>query len=214
MARAATRPKRTSRARLGVVKPAYMAEPTVRASAASPSRDELLRAAEASPEIAGRHDKSAWLALYSDDAVLEDPVGTPASRKGHRPGRLGDELGRFYEAFIAPSDIEDGLAQGPRVRDERLPRGRYPHDQSKDGPPDHRACKSALRDRTARRRVRDSSDAGTLGSEPDWPPADGAAGARSANDGRDELEHASRIRRGVGCSVRAGHSAERRTRRT
>ncbi|MGB8332804.1 MAG: nuclear transport factor 2 family protein, partial [Polyangiales bacterium] len=60
----------------------------------------------ASPEIAGRHDKDKWLALYSDDAIVEDPVGTPASQKGNRPGRLGDELGRFYEAFIAASGIE------------------------------------------------------------------------------------------------------------
>lgn len=44
--------------------------------------------------------------MYSDDAVVEDPVGTPASHKGRRPGRLGDELGRFYEAFIAASGIE------------------------------------------------------------------------------------------------------------
>jgi hypothetical protein len=76
-----------------------MVEPTLRASAPTPSRDELLRAAKASPEIAGRHDKSRWLSLYSDDAVVEDPVGTPASHKGRR-------LGRFYEAFIAPSGIE------------------------------------------------------------------------------------------------------------
>lgn len=59
-----------------------------------------------SPEIAAQHDKEAWLALYSDDAVVEDPVGTPASHKGRRRGRLGDELGRFYEAFIAPSGIK------------------------------------------------------------------------------------------------------------
>lgn len=44
--------------------------------------------------------------MYTDDAVLEDPVGTPASHAGRRVGRLGDELGRFYEAFIAPSAIE------------------------------------------------------------------------------------------------------------
>jgi len=72
----------------------------------STDRDALLRTAEASPEIAGQHDKERWLALYSDDAILEDPVGTPASHKGRNARRLGDELGRFYEAFIAPSAIE------------------------------------------------------------------------------------------------------------
>ena len=83
-----------------------MIEPSLQTASASPDRDALLRTAKASPEIAGQHDKEGWLALYSDDAVVEDPVGTPASHRGRRPGRLGDELGRFYEAFIAASGIE------------------------------------------------------------------------------------------------------------
>ncbi len=83
-----------------------MVEPSLRATRAEPSREALLRIAKASPETAARHDKSRWLALYADDAIVEDPVGTPASQKGRRPGRFGDELGRFYEAFIAASDIE------------------------------------------------------------------------------------------------------------
>jgi len=83
-----------------------MVEPSLGTSSSSPDRDALLRTAKASPEIAGQHDKETWLALYADDAVVEDPVGTPASHKGRRPGRLGDELGRFYEAFIAASGID------------------------------------------------------------------------------------------------------------
>jgi hypothetical protein len=83
-----------------------MVQPLLRTASSSHGRDAVLRAAKASPELAGQHDKERWLALYSDDAVLEDPVGTPASHKGRRPGRLGDELGRFYEAFIAASGIE------------------------------------------------------------------------------------------------------------
>jgi len=83
-----------------------MIEPTLQTAPALPDRDALLRTAKSSPEIAGRHDKEGWLALYSDDAVVEDPVGTPASHRGRRPGRLGDELGRFYEAFIAASGID------------------------------------------------------------------------------------------------------------
>ena len=83
-----------------------MAEPTLGTDSSSHDRDAKLRAAKASPELAGLHDKEGWLALYSDDAVVEDPVGTPASHRGRRPGRLGDELGRFYEAFIAASGIE------------------------------------------------------------------------------------------------------------
>jgi hypothetical protein len=83
-----------------------MVEPSIRTASSSPSRQQLLQAAKASPEIAGQHEKSRWLLLYSDDAVVEDPVGTPASHRGRRQGRFGDELGRFYEAFIAPSGIE------------------------------------------------------------------------------------------------------------
>jgi hypothetical protein len=83
-----------------------MVEPIVESSPDSASRDVLLNTAKASPEVAGRHDKEGWLALYADDAVVEDPVGTPASHRGRRQGRLGDELGRFYEAFIGPSGIE------------------------------------------------------------------------------------------------------------
>jgi hypothetical protein len=83
-----------------------MIEFRLQTASSLPERDALLRTAKASPEIAAQHDKERWLALYSDDAVVEDPVGTPASHKGKRPGRLGDELGRFYEAFIAASGIE------------------------------------------------------------------------------------------------------------
>jgi len=83
-----------------------MAQPSLRTASSPSDREAVLRAAKASPELAAQHDKERWLALYADDAVLEDPVGTAASHKGRRQGRLGDELGRFYEAFIAASGIE------------------------------------------------------------------------------------------------------------
>ncbi len=83
-----------------------MIESSLQTASSSPDRDVLLRTAQASPEIAGQHDKERWLALYADDAIVEDPVGTPASHAGRRRGRMGDELGRFYEAFIAASAID------------------------------------------------------------------------------------------------------------
>jgi len=83
-----------------------MVEPSLSTAPSSHDRDAILQTAKASPEIAGQHDKERWLALYANDAILEDPVGTPASHKGRRPGRLGDEVGRFYEAFIAASGID------------------------------------------------------------------------------------------------------------
>ncbi len=92
-----------------------VAEPMPPAS----NRQQLLSCAKASPEIAAAHDKAGWLDLYVDGAVVEDPVGSPASHKGRRPGRYGDELGRFYEAFISASAIEirsvKDLVSGPHV---------------------------------------------------------------------------------------------------
>ena len=54
---------------------------------------------ERSPAAVAAHDRAAWLALFSDDAVVEDPVGAPPAPK--RDGTLG----RFYDAFIAPHEI-------------------------------------------------------------------------------------------------------------
>lgn len=71
-----------------------------------PARQALLDAARRSPEIATLHDEAAWVALYTADAVIEDPVGTPACQRGvfTRPGKL-DDLSRFFRTFIAPSTI-------------------------------------------------------------------------------------------------------------
>ncbi len=54
---------------------------------------------ERSPAAVAVHDRAAWLALFSDDAVVEDPVGSPPAPKA------GGTLGRFFDAFIAPHGI-------------------------------------------------------------------------------------------------------------
>lgn len=54
---------------------------------------------ERSPAAVAVHDRAAWLAIFSDDAVVEDPVGSAPAPK--RDGTLG----RFYDAFIAPHGI-------------------------------------------------------------------------------------------------------------
>jgi len=55
---------------------------------------------------ARRKDKQAWLALFAEDAVVEDPVGVspldPAG-KGHR-GKKAIEA--FWDMIIAPSPIQ------------------------------------------------------------------------------------------------------------
>jgi ketosteroid isomerase-like protein len=72
------------------------------------SESELLAIVEASPAAVARHDKAGWLALFSREAVVEDPVGTPPHRKGAH-SRAGhddrDDLDRFYETFIAANEI-------------------------------------------------------------------------------------------------------------
>lgn len=70
------------------------------------AREARVRAARRSPELANLHDETGWLALYTEDAIVEDPVGSPPCQRGvfTRPGKR-DDLERFYETFIAPSRI-------------------------------------------------------------------------------------------------------------
>lgn len=59
---------------------------------------QLLAAVERSPEAAGRHDRQAWVGLFTGDGRVEDPVGS-APHVGHAA------LGRFFDTFIAGRDI-------------------------------------------------------------------------------------------------------------
>jgi ketosteroid isomerase-like protein len=74
----------------------------------------MLEVARASPECVAKHDKAGWLALFAGDGVVEDPVGSAPNHKGRFPGRAesgDDELGRFYETFIAPNEIRFQVRQ-------------------------------------------------------------------------------------------------------
>jgi ketosteroid isomerase-like protein len=59
-----------------------------------------------SREAAMAGDKDAWLALFADDAIVEDPIGPshfdPEGR-GHR-GKAA--IARFFDMAIAPSQLE------------------------------------------------------------------------------------------------------------
>ena len=65
-------------------------------------------------------DRAAWLALFAEDAVVEDPVGPSwldPSGEGHR-GR--EAIGRFYDTTIATLEgvrfeIVDSFAAGDEV---------------------------------------------------------------------------------------------------
>lgn len=93
----------------------------------TPTPQQCMEVVEASPARVGARNKPAWLDLFAADAVVEDPVGTRPHHAGARPrGRDGeDELGRFYEVFIAPNeihfDVKHNLVAPPWVaRDVRI----------------------------------------------------------------------------------------------
>jgi steroid delta-isomerase len=76
------------------------------------------RASQRSYDAVGRKAKDEWLALFTEDAVLEDPVGPSffdAEGKGHS-GHAG--IGAFWDTVIAPVKrfhftVKDSFANGP-----------------------------------------------------------------------------------------------------
>jgi len=65
-----------------------------------PARDASL----ASMRAVEAGDRDAWLALFADDAVVQDPIGpSPFDPEGHgHRGRAAIEA--FYDTVIAPND--------------------------------------------------------------------------------------------------------------
>lgn len=61
-------------------------------------RDAMLATVERSPDAVADHDKAEWLALFTEDGVVNDPVGSA-------PHRGDDALARFYDTFIAPNTV-------------------------------------------------------------------------------------------------------------
>ncbi|MDI1430075.1 nuclear transport factor 2 family protein [Polyangium sorediatum] len=69
------------------------------------SRDDVLAVVKRSPDRVAAHDKEGWVGLFTHGAVVEDPVGGPPARKGADPRDGDDELGRFYDVYIAPNEV-------------------------------------------------------------------------------------------------------------
>jgi steroid Delta-isomerase len=75
-------------------------------------------ASQRSYDAVGRKAKDEWLALFAEDATLEDPAGPSffdPEGKGHR-GR--DGIGAFWDTAIAPVKtfrftVRDSFANGP-----------------------------------------------------------------------------------------------------
>jgi steroid Delta-isomerase len=63
-------------------------------------------------------DKAAWLALFAEDAVVEDPIGPShfdPDGKGHR-GK--EAIAKFFDMAIAPSQLEFHFTQTFQCGDE------------------------------------------------------------------------------------------------
>jgi steroid delta-isomerase len=75
-------------------------------------------AGKRSREAAMAHDKEAWLDLFADDAIVEDPIGPSLfdpEGKGHR-GR--DAIAAFWDKAIAPSKLEFNFVDSFQCGDE------------------------------------------------------------------------------------------------
>lgn len=79
-----------------------------------PARDASL----ASMRAVEAGDKAAWLALFADDAVVEDPIGESPmdpTGKGHR-GLAAIEA--FYDTVIGPTDVSFVIERSHAAGDE------------------------------------------------------------------------------------------------
>ena len=75
-------------------------------------------AGKRSREAAVVRDKEAWLAVFADDAVVEDPIGPShfdPEGKGHR-GKAA--IAKFYDMAIAPSELTFNFTKTYQCGDE------------------------------------------------------------------------------------------------
>jgi steroid Delta-isomerase len=76
------------------------------------------RAAALSARYASQREKAAWLDLYAEDAIIEDPVGVSPldpTGQGHR-GRAA--LSSFWDAVIAPGRMTYRIRESYPCADE------------------------------------------------------------------------------------------------
>lgn len=64
------------------------------------------RASFVSPTLVKQKNKEAWLALFADDAVIQDPVG-PSPLDPSGLGHRGKEaISKFWDTIIAPGSFD------------------------------------------------------------------------------------------------------------
>jgi ketosteroid isomerase-like protein len=52
-----------------------------------------------------RGDRDGWLSLFSEDAVVEDPIGPSPFDPGGEGHRGREAIGAFYDAVISPTTV-------------------------------------------------------------------------------------------------------------
>lgn len=74
------------------------------------SADDCIDLVNRSPAAVAAHDRDAWLSIFAQYNIVEDPVGSAPHFSGvydRRDGRRGfGPLKRFYQAFIAANSIQ------------------------------------------------------------------------------------------------------------
>ncbi|UEA32968.1 ketosteroid isomerase family protein [Mycobacterium avium subsp. avium] len=70
-------------------------------AAASPA----LAASQASWRCVQAHDRAGWLALMSDDVVIEDPIGESVTNPDGTGVRGKEAVGAFFDANIAANQL-------------------------------------------------------------------------------------------------------------
>ncbi|WP_372865323.1 nuclear transport factor 2 family protein [Spongiibacter sp.] len=77
-----------------------------------------LEASRRSGEYVSAGDREAWLSLFADDAVVQDPVGVSPldpSGEGHK-GKAA--IGAFWDMIIAPGSIDFTIVSSHPAGDE------------------------------------------------------------------------------------------------
>lgn len=75
----------------------------------SHSPEQALAMVEKSPAAVAAHDKAAWISIFADYNIVEDPYGSQAHVSGVFDRKSGTRsqqaLARFFDTFIAPNEI-------------------------------------------------------------------------------------------------------------
>lgn len=81
-----------------------------------PKKSEiLLKQVNKSPAAVAIHDKDAWMSIFAQYHIVEDPVGSAPHVGGMYDASAGQRghaaLGRFFDTFIAPNKISFDVQQ-------------------------------------------------------------------------------------------------------